>query len=82
MAAVFGDYAHYYNLLYADKDYAGETAFVLGLLRRDGRNPQTLLDLGCGTGRHALEMAKHGVAVTGVDLSPTMLKWAGQPCRK
>lgn len=73
MAGVFGDYAHYYNLLYADKDYSGETAFVLDLLQSDGRKLSTLLDLGCGTGRHALEMARHGIAVTGVDLSSTML---------
>lgn len=71
--AIFGDYARYYNLLYRDKDYAGETDFVLGTLQRAGTTPQSLLDLGCGTGRHALEMAKRGLAVTGVDMSDMML---------
>ena len=71
--AAFEDYARYYNLLYQDKDYAGETAFILGLLRGHGNGPKTLLDLGCGTGRHALEMARQGVTVTGVDMSETML---------
>ena len=66
--AIFGDYARYYNLLYRDKDYAGETDFVLGTLHRAGTTPQSLLDLGCGTGRHALEMATRGLAVTGVDM--------------
>jgi SAM-dependent methyltransferase len=70
---VFEDYARYYNLLYRDKDYAGESAFVLDTLRGHGRAPETLLDLGCGTGRHALEMARRGVLVTGVDMSETML---------
>lgn len=70
---VFADYARYYNLLYRDKDYAGETAFVLDVLRSHSCSPRTLLDLGCGTGRHALEMARQGVAVTGVDMSETML---------
>lgn len=78
MASVFGDYAHYYNLLYADKDYSTEAAFVLSLLRCDGHNPHSLLDLGCGTGRHAYELAKQGLAVTGVDLSPTMLDMGRQ----
>ena len=73
MANVFNDYARYYNLLYRDKDYAGEAAFVLNRLRSAGCAPQHLLDLGCGTGRHALELARRGIAVTGVDLSETML---------
>jgi SAM-dependent methyltransferase len=71
---VFEDYARYYNLLYADKDYAGETGFVLERLQALGCKPQTLLDLGCGTGRHALEFARRGIAVEGVDMSPVMLE--------
>lgn len=71
--AVFCDYARYYNLLYKDKDYRQETNFVLSILKVCGCIPRTLLDLGCGTGRHALEVAMQGIAVTGVDLSQTML---------
>lgn len=70
---VFGDYARYYNMLYKDKDYRQETDFVLGRLRAYGCTPQTLLDIGCGTGRHALEAARRGIVVTGVDMSPSML---------
>ncbi|CAN1560963.1 SmtA SAM-dependent methyltransferases [Fimbriimonadaceae bacterium] len=33
----------------------------------------SVLDVGCGTGRHAREFAKRGYRVTGVDLSPGML---------
>ena len=32
-----------------------------------------ILDVGCGTGRHAIELAKRGYRVTGVDLSSGML---------
>ena len=71
--AVFDEYARYYDLLYKDKDYAGEAAFVLDCLTRAGCAPRTLLDLGCGTGRHALALANRGLTVTGVDMSQTML---------
>lgn len=71
--SVFGDYARYYNLLYKDKDYRQETDFVLGRLKACGCKPQTLLDIGCGTGRHAFEVTRYGIAATGIDISQTML---------
>lgn len=36
----------------------------------------SILDLGCGTGRHSIELAKRGYQVTGVDLSESQLKRA------
>ena len=36
------------------------------------------LDLCCGPGRHAIPLAKHGFAVTGVDLTPHLLEQAKQ----
>lgn len=39
---------------------------------------QSLLDMGCGTGRHAVEFARRGFKVTGVDLSTGMLEQARQ----
>jgi len=35
--------------------------------------PRKILDLPCGQGRHAIELARRGYEVTGVDLSPYML---------
>ena len=35
-----------------------------------------VLDLACGVGRHAIELAKHGYRVTGVDMSPTFVERA------
>lgn len=41
---------------------------------------RAVLDLGCGTGRHALWLAAEGAAVTGVDFSAGMLEEArGKP---
>jgi cyclopropane fatty-acyl-phospholipid synthase-like methyltransferase len=38
--------------------------------------PAAILDIGCGTGRHAIELARRGFEVTGIDLSAGMLKQA------
>jgi len=70
---VFGDYSRYYDLLYRDKDYTGEAAYVAKLVRAKRPRAKTLLDLGCGTGRHARELAALGFAVTGVDRSAEMV---------
>lgn len=37
-----------------------------------------VLDIGCGTGRHSIELAQRGFNVTGVDLTPEMLNEARQ----
>ncbi len=73
---VFGNYAHYYNLLYRDKDYAGEAKFIHQLLQTYAPNTQSILELGCGTGTHAQLLAKEGYEVHGVDLSTQMLEQA------
>jgi SAM-dependent methyltransferase len=70
----FGDvYSQYYDLLYRDKDYIGETSYVEQLIRSNRKNSSTLLDLGCGTGKHAELFCEKGYEVHGVDLSPEML---------
>ncbi len=35
-----------------------------------------ILDIGCGTGRHSIELAKRGYDITGIDLSECMLEMA------
>lgn len=75
---VFGNYSRYYDLLYKDKDYQAETAYVDGLIKKFGNAPATLLELGCGTGRHAALFADSGYWVTGIDQSAEMLAVAGK----
>ncbi len=70
------DYPRYYNLLYASKDYAAEAHYVYGLINRYCPEARSVLDLGCGTGRHAFELARLGCQVTGVDMSEEMLNVA------
>ena len=57
-----------------------EVAFVEGALGLAG--PGRLLDLPCGEGRHALELARRGHQVTGVDLSPYALEQASAEARR
>ena len=41
-----------------------------------------ILDIGCGTGRHSIELAKRGYNIMGVDLSDSMLKQARKNAEK
>lgn len=72
----FAAYARYYDLLYRDKDYEAEAAFVLDAFDRTGCRPRSLLELGCGSGRHACAMAARGVEVWATDRSESMLALA------
>lgn len=75
-ASVFGAYSAYYDLLYKDKDYAGEAEYVRSLVAQHHPAAQSIIDFGCGTGRHALLLAEHGYQVCGVDTAPEMLSRA------
>ena len=41
-----------------------------------------ILDVGCGTGRHAIELSKRGYHVTGIDLSESQLKRAKEKAKE
>ncbi len=73
---IFAHYARYYNLLYKDKDYAGEVVYIDQLIKKYNPKAQSVLDLGCGTGRHDFLLVDKGYAVTGVDMSDAMLSEA------
>lgn len=74
--ATFAQYARYYDLFYRGKEYAAEAALVDRWLRSGGAQPGALLDVGCGTGRHAREFSRLGWRVTGVDASAEMIDLA------
>ncbi len=78
MSEEFGPaYAAVYDALYRDKDYAGECALIRELFERYAKSPvRTILDLGCGSGNHAVPLAELGFTVTGVDRSESMLAQA------
>ena len=67
-----------YDRLTNDVDYEAVVAFYNEILRREGVNPRTAVDLACGTGSVALLLAQQGLAVTAVDMSEEMLTAAAQ----
>jgi SAM-dependent methyltransferase len=73
------DSAAVYDALCAHKDYAAASAEIVELVRRIDPNAQTLLDVGCGTGRH-LEHLSRSFEVEGLDQSPQMLDLARNRC--
>lgn len=76
MSVFDADYAAAYDLLYRDKNYAAEAAFVHSLIQRHLPTAKSLLDLGAGTGRHDAEFYKLGYEVSGVERSEEMLEKA------
>ncbi|MEW6411330.1 MAG: class I SAM-dependent methyltransferase [Candidatus Zixiibacteriota bacterium] len=62
------------------KNTLAEVDFIIKQLELDAGC--TVLDVGCGTGRHSVELARRGYDVTGIDLSPGMLKQATQAAKR
>lgn len=78
----FKDYAYYYNAFYLDKDYKAEAAQIDSLLKKYGEDVYRIIDYGCGTGRHDLELSKIGYECTGIDMSPLMIGIAQKNAEK
>jgi len=73
----------YYHQLYFKRDDVEAEAFISKLLERLQPAPgATMLDVACGRGRHALQLANHGYDVTGIDLSEDSIEEAKQQEKK
>jgi SAM-dependent methyltransferase len=70
---IFESYAHYYDLLYQDKKYLDEVNFIVKLLKLHAPNADKILELGCGTGIHAVLLAQQGYKIQGIDFSEEMI---------
>lgn len=74
MGSYLGKHANYYDIFYADKPYAAEAAIVHRLFRENSVGScESLLELACGTGRHALELEKLGYRILATDYSEDLL---------
>ena len=72
--ALFENYGLKYDNENFTKGTIGECDFIETELKKD--KSLKVLDVGCGTGRHTIELTKRGYSVTGIDLSETQLKRA------
>lgn len=70
---VFNIYSRYYDLIYRDKDYFSEAAYIKALLGRYDLSEGDLLEFGSGTGKHGCILAGHGFRVHGIELSADMV---------
>lgn len=75
----YGPLALRYDVLTRDVDYAAWADYLEKHFGRAG-DIRSVVDLACGTGSLAVELARRGYGVTGVDLSPDMLAAAADKC--
>jgi SAM-dependent methyltransferase len=69
--------SEHYRRLYTHRSAAEAAAFVDALVGRLQPTPgASMLDLGCGTGRHAVRLAARGFDVTGLDLAASSIEVA------
>jgi SAM-dependent methyltransferase len=69
----------HYHRLYAHRSVAEAAGFIDAIVGRlRPRADSRVLDLGCGTGRHARRLASQGFDVTGIDLSAGSIAVAQQ----
>jgi SAM-dependent methyltransferase len=69
--------AELYDLVYSFKDYADEAAWLVSLVAERAPQAQSLLDVGCGTGRH-LQRLRARFDCEGVDLDAALLAAAAE----
>jgi len=72
----------YYDLMHKHRNYDQESNFADQVVQKLWPEANKILDIGCGTGEHAIRMAQRGYKVTCVDTSQDMLKLAREKANK
>jgi len=78
--SLFENYAQKYDQECYVQGTVGECDFIELEINRD--KSSKIIDIGCGTGRHAIELTKRGYNVTGVDLSENQIKRAREKAQE
>lgn len=69
----YGHFAYIYDKLMEDMPYPQWLRFLRKCWDDFGSEPETVVDLGCGTGNLSIPLAQSGLRVYGIDLSDDML---------
>jgi 2-polyprenyl-3-methyl-5-hydroxy-6-metoxy-1,4-benzoquinol methylase len=77
---LFENYARKYDEECFVQGTLGECDFIEDELHCDKK--KRILDVGCGTGRHAIELSKRGYSITGIDLSESQLTRAKEKAKE
>ncbi len=77
---LFRDFSENYEKEIFTRGTLGEVDFFEKEL--NSNKSARILDIGCGTGRHSLELARRGYNVTGIDLSESMIGRARELAEK
>jgi ubiquinone/menaquinone biosynthesis C-methylase UbiE len=78
--SLFENYARKYDKECFVQGTIGECDFIEQEINRD--KSLKIIDIGCGTGRHAIELTKRGYKITGVDLSNSQLARAKEKAKE
>lgn len=78
--SLFENYAQKYDKECFVQGTLGECDFIEQELNYDKN--KRIIDVGCGTGRHSIELSKRGYRVTGIDLSESQLARAKEKAKQ
>jgi SAM-dependent methyltransferase len=69
----YQQFAYHYDRLMEEMPYVEWIRFAKAVWHKYGVKPETVVDLGCGTGNIAIPLAQEGCRVIGIDVSEDML---------
>ncbi|MFO7978809.1 MAG: class I SAM-dependent methyltransferase [Bacteroidales bacterium] len=78
--SLFENYSHQYDKESYTQGTAGECDFIVQEISHN--KSLNIIDIGCGTGRHSIELTKRGYTVTGIDLSQSQLDRAREKAQQ
>jgi SAM-dependent methyltransferase len=80
---IFKKYATFYDAIYEGKNYRAECDFIESIWnKKSDRSVKSVLDIGCGTGSHAITLAERGYQVSAIDQSEEMIAVAKEKAQQ
>lgn len=73
MHATYNELAKYYDLIFSQKNYQKEVNFILEIIHKRNVPHKSILDVGCGTGKHLGMLQGFFEDLQGIDLSEKIL---------